>query len=145
MASPVGNALGVAVAPLLVTRHTHESGGGGDDDKDNCPRVQGMTAFMILQLALAGLSTLWAWWALRDRPPTPPSHAAAQERALEEAARQQEQRQQRRRQRASWRQAVEAGWAPVKACWHSGRDFRVLLWCFGLGCVGLCRMGLLVG
>ncbi len=119
MASPVGNALGVAVAPLLVT--------GGDDSK-----LKGMTAFMVLQLVLAAAATVWAWFVLRDRPPSPPSHAAAQELVLAEAGKQQRQRQ----RRASWRQAVAAGWAPVRACWRSTRDFRVLLWCFGIGCVG---------
>lgn len=132
MASPVGNALGVAVAPLLVAQQD-----AGDDVNSSEGKVEGMTAFMVGQLVLAGAATLWAWWALQDRPPTPPSHAAAQEiyRSNEERAARQGHQQRQRGQQEGWREAVAAGWAPVRACWASWRDFRVLLWCFGLGCV----------
>lgn len=141
MASPVGNALGVAVAPLMVTTPQTTN----NDTSSSSSGVQGMTAFMAAQLALAGAATLWAWCALQDRPPTPPSHAAALE--VEAAAKEASRRPRpvvgglRRPRRscagvaAAVAEGCKAGWAPVRACWRSGRDFRVLLWCFGIGCV----------
>lgn len=145
MASPVGNALGVAVAPLMVTT-TQTTTTNDTSSSTSSSGVQGMTAFMAAQLALAGAATLWAWCALQDRPPTPPSHAAALE--VEAAAKEASRRPRpvvgglRRPPRRSCTGVVaavaegcKAGWAPVRACWRSGRDFRVLLWCFGIGCV----------
>lgn len=148
MASPVGNALGVSIAPLIVTTTTTTP------SDDTATGVHGMTAFMAGQLALAGAATVWAWWALQDRPPTPPSHAAALE--IEAAAKEARRRarpvvggMRRRRWWSSWagvKAAVaegwKAGWAPVRACCQSGRDFRVLLWCFGIGCVSGWVIGL---
>lgn len=74
MFSPVGNAIGVALPPLVV-------------DIDDRGHVTGMPAFMAAQAVACGLSFLWALGCLRSYPPLPPSESTRQRQALHLAAR----------------------------------------------------------
>ncbi len=116
MCSPLGNAVGVALAPAFVAT--------GDDP---AAAKAGLRTFLLVQFVVVAATTLWAWQGVRDRPPTPPSHSAAlhvhntRDRNTHHAP------------RRTWRHVARDIGRELGRCLVHNGPFRLLFVCFGVG------------
>lgn len=133
MCSPLGNAVGVAVAPFFVAAAQQN-----DDDGMR----KGMRSFLLVQFVVIGVITLWAWVGLRDRPPTPPSRAAEtllQEQQLKKARRKRESQRSRAgfpppsSSSSGWWKEMSQGLRRDLGDCLSNSSYLLLLFGFGLG------------
>jgi Na+/melibiose symporter-like transporter len=122
MCSPLGNAVGVAVAPAFV-REGGEGGSGGTSARD------GLRLFLLVQLVVVAATTVWAWLGANDRPPIPPSHTAALLVQQQQDKIHERQQQQQPPSIPTW-QALKTN---LHRCLVLNPSFRLLFLCFGLG------------
>ncbi|GAB5032951.1 major facilitator superfamily domain-containing protein 7-a-like [Nannochloropsis oceanica] len=120
MCSPLGNAVGVTVAPAFV--------GGGDEGSGGASARDGLRLFLLAQLVVVAATTVWAWLGVKDSPPTPPSHTAALHV---------QQQQDKQYARELHHQPSIPTWQALKTDLHRclvlNSSFRLLFVCFGLG------------
>jgi len=121
MCSPLGNAVGVAVAPAFVGEGG-EGGHGGTSARD------GLRLFLLVQLVVVAATTVWAWLGVKDRPPSPPSRTAAL-LVQQQQDKQHEREQQHQPSIPTW-QALKID---LHRCLVLNPSFRLLFLCFGLG------------
>jgi|EP00624_Nannochloropsis_granulata_P004077 Na+/melibiose symporter-like transporter len=120
MCSPLGNAVGVTVAPAFV--------GAGDGGSGGTSARDGLRLFLLVQLVVVAATTVWAWLGVKDSPPTPPSRTAA---LL--VQRQQDKQHDREHHHPPSIPTWQALKTDLHRCLVLNPSFRLLFVCFGLG------------
>jgi len=130
MCSPLGSALGVTLAPLFVS----EAGADTEEDISGNHRNDargGLRLFLLAQLGMGVATTLLAHAGATDRPPTPPSRAAAL------GSQREEERVDSSDALGSRVLSMPLAWQLVvpdlRRCLLCNPSFLLLLFCFGIG------------